>query len=224
MNTTPQLQGYELDQRLLEHPLAEIWRGRSLTGMEVVALILSEQGAADAQVRDRLTQASRTAALEPGQQQTPLWAANLTADRPYAVTQLVPGQSGAERLLDPLDGFLGNDEESLAAVRSQLKQYGALPAPNIPESQQPHELSSVLEAWVAESTGVSERWRPSRKGWWPKLAAAAVVLAVFCVLYSVGSKLGTDEQRPPAPATAPLASPAPLPSPALQPGSPKPSR
>ncbi|MEU4390717.1 hypothetical protein AB0F51_08580, partial [Kribbella sp. NPDC023855] len=132
MNSTPQLPGYELDQRLLEHPLAEIWRGRSFTGMEVVALVLSESAAADGEVRERLSRASRTAALEPGQQQTPLWAANLTAARPYAVTQLVRGQSGAERLLDPLDGLVGNDEESLGSVRSQLAQYGALPIPELP--------------------------------------------------------------------------------------------
>ena len=31
-------------------------------------------------------------------------------ERPYAITQLVPGQTGAERLLDPLDGLFGNDE------------------------------------------------------------------------------------------------------------------
>lgn len=129
MNSTPQLPGYELDRRLLEHPLAEIWRGRSFTGMEIVALVLSERGAGDAEVRGRLGRASRTAALEPGQEQAPLWAANLTADRPYAVTQLVAGLSGAERLLDPLDGLLGNDEESLEAVRSQLAVYGALPIP-----------------------------------------------------------------------------------------------
>ncbi|WP_433013555.1 hypothetical protein [Kribbella sp. CA-294648] len=132
MNSTPQLPGYELDQRLLEHPLAEIWRGRSFTGMEVVALVLSESGAADEEVRGRLGRASRTAALEPGEQQTPLWAANLTAARPYAVTQLVRGQSGAERLLDPLDGLVGNDEESLGSVRSQLAQYGALPIRELP--------------------------------------------------------------------------------------------
>lgn len=127
MTVTPQITGYQFDQRLLEHPLAEVWRGRSMTGMEVVALVLSEVGAADPQVRERLNRASRGAALSPGQQETPLWAANLTAARPYAITQLVPGQSGAERLFDPLDGLLGNDEESLNAVRQQLAQYGAEP-------------------------------------------------------------------------------------------------
>ncbi|ONI67535.1 hypothetical protein BWI15_30935 [Kribbella sp. ALI-6-A] len=129
MNSAPVISGYELGQRLLEHPLAEIWRGRSFTGMEVVVLVLSEAGAADPAVRERLGEASRTAALGPGREEVPLWAANLTATRPYAVTQLVPGQSGAERLIDPLDGLLGNDQESLAAVRNQLAQYGAAPIP-----------------------------------------------------------------------------------------------
>ncbi|MEV6412026.1 hypothetical protein [Kribbella sp. NPDC051718] len=223
MNPTPELNGYELDQRLLQHPLAEIWRGRSSTGMEIIALILSDQGAADAQVRDRLTGASPTAALEPRTQQTPLWAANLTADRPYAVTQLVPGQSGAERLLDPLDGLLGNDDESLDAVRSQLTQ--PLQAEPITKNQpvaksQPGELAQALETWVAESTGGKASWRPRGRGWWPKLIAVLAVLAVFCVLYSVGSSIGAKDQ-PPGPATAPLVSPNPLPSPALLPGKPK---
>jgi hypothetical protein len=127
VNSTPEITGYQLDQRLLQYPLAEIWRGRSFTGMEVVVLVLSETGATDPAIRERLDRASRTAALEPGRQETPLWAANLTASRPYAITQLVPGQSGAERLLDPLDGLLGNDTDSLNAVRSQLSQYGAAP-------------------------------------------------------------------------------------------------
>lgn len=134
MTSTPEIPGYQLDQRLLEHPLAEIWRGRSFTGMEIVALVLTESGAIDPQVRERLGRASRGAALEPEQQASPLWAANFTTPRPYAITQLLPGQSGAERLLDPLDGVLGNDEESLAAVRSQLAQYGAALPPADPAS------------------------------------------------------------------------------------------
>jgi hypothetical protein len=216
VNTTPLLPGYELDQRLLQHPLAEIWRGRSAKGIEIIALILSDQGAADAQVRDRLTKASRTAALEPKTEQTPLWAANLTTARPYAVTQLVPGQSGAERLLDPLDGLLGNDEESLDAVRSQLAQLQAQP---IPTSQQGG-LAQALETWAAQSTGVGASWTPSGRGWWPRVGAVLAVLVVFCVLYSVGSNIGAKDQ-PPGPATAPLVSPAPLPSPAIRPGAPK---
>ncbi|GAA0933443.1 hypothetical protein GCM10009554_18610 [Kribbella koreensis] len=235
MNPTPELAGYELDQRLLEHPLAEIWRGRSSTGMEIIALILSEQGAADAQVRDRLTKASRAAALEPHQHQTPLWAANLTTDRPYAVTQLVPGQSGAERLLDPLDGLLGNDDDSLDAVRSQLaQQYGLRP----PTAKKPDgggsptdragrlpdgggSLQEVLGAWVAQAAppGAGIVGRP--QGWWPKLLSALAVLVVFCALYSVGTKIGSQaKEQEPTPAV--LVSPAPLPSPGLLPATPKP--
>ena len=224
MNGTPQLQGYELDQRLLEHPLAEIWRGRSFTGMEVVALILSESGSANAEVRDRLSQASRTAALEPGQQQTPLWAANLTATRPYAVTQLVPGQSGAERLLDPLDGLLGNDEESLGAVRSQLAQYGAAPIPATfqPKDQQTEEPQNQQSEQRAEA--IAQTLGHSKLGIWGKPVAVLIVLAVFSILYSVGSKVGseTKEQRPAGPAPVAAVAPAPLPSPALLPGIVKP--
>lgn len=215
MNSTPQLPGYELGQRLLEHPLAEIWRGRSFTGMEVVALILSESGAADTEVRDRLGRVSRLAALEPGHEQTPLWAANLTASRPYAVTQLVPGQSGAERLLDPLDGLLGNDEESLSAVRNQLAQYGALP---IPVSQEPAPSPQTTQSAQTPPEG-------KRGGVWAGVASVVVVLVVFCVLYSVGTKVGseTKEQRPSGPAPGALVTPAPLPSPGLLPGIAKPS-
>ncbi|GAA3576500.1 hypothetical protein [Kribbella ginsengisoli] len=221
MNRTPELTGYELDQRLLEHPLAEIWRGRSSTGMEIIALILSEQGAADAQVRERLTRASRMAALEPHQHQTPLWAANLTTARPYAVTELVPGQSGAERLLDPLDGLLGNDDDSLDAVRSQLaQQYGPLP----PTGSLPGgagSLQEVLGAWVAQAAppGAVINVRP--RGWWARAIAVLAVLAVFCVLYSVGASIGGEaKDQPPAPGQ--LVSPAPLPSPGLLPATPKP--
>ncbi|GAA1603896.1 hypothetical protein GCM10009789_67390 [Kribbella sancticallisti] len=210
VNSTPQLQGYELDQRLLEHPLAEIWRGRSFTGMEVVALVLSESGAADPQVRDRLDQASRGAALEPGEQQTPLWAANLSADRPYAITQLIPGQSGAERLLDPLDGLLGNDEESLSAVRSQLAQYGAAPL-----NQAQQKPPSKVE--------VAREYR-HKLGRWTYLVAAIGVLIVFTALYSVGAAIGSSikDQRPAGPPIATAVSPSPLPSPGLLPGVPKP--
>ncbi len=131
----PQIAGYQLDQRLLEHPLAEMWRGRAFTGMEVVALVLSEAGVREQEVRERLVQAGRDAALEPGRAETPLWAANLSAARPYAITQLVPGQSGAERLLDPLDGLLGNDEESLRAVHELLSQYGGWRRPRFRSSR-----------------------------------------------------------------------------------------
>ncbi|GAB2664484.1 hypothetical protein [Kribbella swartbergensis] len=129
MTSTPQIPGYRFDHQLLTHPLAEVWRGRSFTGMEVVALVLSDAGARDAVVCDRLVKAGRDAALEPGQDDAPLWAANFSSDRPYAITQLIPGRSGAERLIDPLDGILGNDEDLLRTARSQLSQYGAAPPP-----------------------------------------------------------------------------------------------
>jgi hypothetical protein len=241
VNATPELRGYELDQRLLEHPLAEIWRGRASTGMEVIVLVLSERGAADGHVRDRLSRTSRAAALAPDQQQTPLWAANLTADRPYAVTQLVPGQSGAERLLDPLDGLLGNDEESLNAVRSQLAQYGALPIPTaevgggrgphetgegqpepVGSQAEPREAAVVGPAVGSMAVGEVASGGDRRSEGWARVVAVVVVLVVFCGLYSVGSRIRAGEQRRPAPATAPLVSPKPLPSPALRPGSPKP--
>jgi len=135
-NSTPEIPGYQFDQRLLQHPLAEIWHGRTFTGMEIVALVLSEAGARDATVRERLVRAGRGAALEPERLETPLWAANFSSDRPYAVTQLIPGQSGAERLIDSLDGVLGNDDESLQAVRAQLSRYGAMP-PSLPPSAGP---------------------------------------------------------------------------------------
>ncbi|WP_020391703.1 hypothetical protein [Kribbella catacumbae] len=228
MNSTPQLPGYKLDQRLLEHPLAEIWRGRSFTGMEVVALILSDSGAADEAVRERLVRASRTAALGPEEQQTPLWAANLTATRPYAVTQLVPGQSGAERLLDPLDGLLGNDEESLGAVRSQLAQYGAAPVPAAfnaqhvkpSDGQQGDEQSSHPPQHLAPSSTAR-----SALGRWTIPVVILAVLITFSALYSAGTKIGTatKEQRPTGPAPVAPVSPAPLPSPAILPGIPKPS-
>ena len=117
--STPEIPGYQLDQRLLQHPLAELWHGRTFTGMEIVALVLSEDGARDETVVERLTRASRDAALVPGQQETPLWAANFNSSRPYAITQLIPGQTGAERLIDPLDGIIGNDDVSLQAIRQQ---------------------------------------------------------------------------------------------------------
>jgi hypothetical protein len=242
VNPTPQINGFELDQRLFGHPLAEIWRGRSFTGMEVVALVLSEAGSADPQVRDRLDLASRGAALQPGYQETPLWAANLSTDRPYAITQLIPGQSGAERLLDPLDGLLGNDEESLAAVRSQLAQYGAAPLPPVdpaadvpsyaptPETADQPRLETADQPAAAapvnkpmhKPVNKIELARQVRRkiGRWTYLVVILIVLLVFTVLYSVGAAIGSAvKEQPPVegPAAAPV-SPGPLPSPALLPG------
>ncbi|MFG1628025.1 hypothetical protein [Kribbella sp. NPDC049227] len=232
MNSTPEISGYEFDQRLLRHPLAELWRGRSFTGMEVVALVLSEAGAKDAVVRDRLVRAGRDAALDPEQQETPLWAANFSATRPYAITQLIPGQSGAERLIDPLDGIVGNDEESLQAVRTQLSQYGAQPPPQPPSGN--GSLPSyapaprMAPAPQAGPAAVAPPTKPSkielarqyrRKiGGWIYLVVAVIVLIVFTVTYSVGAAIGSSvkDEKPDAEPQAAV-TPSPFPSTVLLP-------
>jgi hypothetical protein len=222
VNAAPQLPGYELDQRLLEHPLAEIWRGRSFTGLEIVALVLSDAGAADQEMRGRLDRTSRSAALEPELQETPLWDANFTAPRPYAITQLVPGQSGAERLLDPLDGVLGNDEESLDAVRSQLAQYGVAPLPpgELPRPQGSGDYTGPGPDKPGKFAIADEYHR--RFGGKIYLAIIVAVLIVFTVTYSIGGAIGSAVKDPqPAitqgPAPAPV-SPGLLPTPAVLPG------
>ncbi|WP_432943940.1 hypothetical protein ACQPXM_01520 [Kribbella sp. CA-253562] len=239
MNTAPVISGYELGQRLLEHPLAEIWRGRSFSGMEVVVLVLSEAGAADPAVRERLGEASRTAALGPGREEVPLWAANLTATRPYAVTQLVPGQSGAERLIDPLDGLLGNDEQSLAAVRNQLAQYGAAPIPAEGQSSvvagtpgQPGAASAAGQpsgqAAAAHASGAAGAHTPAQTPThpakpkpkpWLYLGAIVLVVAVFSITYSIGAAVrsATAKTDPVVPPPAPV-SPSPMPTGVLVPG------
>jgi hypothetical protein len=218
MNSTPEIPGYEFDQRLLRHPLAELWRGRSFTGMDVVALVLSQAGAKDAVVRDRLVQAGRDAALDPEQHESPLWAANFSATRPYAITQLIPGESGAERLIDPLDGILGNDEESLRAVRAQLSQYGAQPPSgnnSLPSYAPAPETGPATQA-VATPTQPSkiELARQYRRkiGGWIYLVIAVIVLIVFTVTYSVGAAIGSSvkDEKPdaaPQPAVSPSAFP-----------------
>jgi len=210
-NGVPDIPGYQFDQRLLQHPLAELWHGRNFTGMEVVALVLSESGARDATVRERLTRASRSAALEPGQLETPLWAANLTSARPYAITQLIPGQTGAERLIDPLDGILGNDDASLQAVRTQLSQYGAIP-PNLP----PADGTTMPPA--RSKIAVAREYR-RKMGAWIYLVAAFVVLLVFTVTYSVGAAVGSSVKHEDTTETAPAAavSPGAYPSPVMLP-------
>ncbi|GAA1160294.1 hypothetical protein GCM10009630_68070 [Kribbella jejuensis] len=162
-NGTPEIPGYQLDQRILQHPLAELWHGRSFTGMEVVALILSDDGARNQTVVDRLAGASREAALSPGRQQTPLWAANFSSGRPYAITQLIPGETGAERLIDPLDGILGNDEDSLRAVRDQLSRFGAV-APTLPgAAPQPEQsIPSYVDHPTAPNPTPPRGTRPPR--------------------------------------------------------------
>ncbi|TCO47875.1 hypothetical protein EV646_105434 [Kribbella antiqua] len=247
MNSTPQIAGYQLDQQLLKHPLAELWHGRNFTGMEVVALVLSEAGSRDAVVRDRLVQAGRGAALEPGQQETPLWAANFSADRPYAITQLIPGQSGAERLLDPLDGIIGNDDHALQTIRARLSQYGAVPpsmpsyvdengAPIVPaedETGAPADPSNDDQRDFPSYTGDAPTAQPEQKpsklavareyrqkiGAWAYLVVALIVLFTFSVTYSIGSGIASAVKDEPAEAAPPAAvSPSPLPSPVLLPG------
>ena len=234
-NSTPEIPGYQFDQRLLQHPLAELWHGRTFTGMEIVALVLSDAGARNATVRDRLVRAGRGAALEPGRFETPLWAANFSSDRPYAVTQLIPGQSGAERLIDPLDGVPGNDDESLQAVRAQLSQYGAMP-PSLPpaantaipsyadhpqtapESGQGPAPSADPQQATQSKIEVAREY--SRKiGGWIYAVAAVIVLIVFTVTYSVGAAIGSSVKDDPTKAAAPPAavSPAAYPSPVLLP-------
>ncbi|TDD14883.1 hypothetical protein E1218_32340 [Kribbella turkmenica] len=234
MNSSPQIPGYQFDHRLLTHPLAELWRGRSFTGMAVVALVLSDAGARDEVVRDRLVRAGRGAALEPGQQETPLWAANFTAGRPYAITQLVSGQTGAERLIDPLDGILGNDEDALQAVRSELSQYGARPPEDSEFPSYAEPKSTTEQPQPTHPTAVQQPptqvARPQRSkvalareyrhkiGGWIYVVSTLGVLVVFSVTYSIGSAIGSSVKDEPAEAVPAAVSPPPFPSPALLPG------
>jgi hypothetical protein len=240
VNSTPQIPGYQFDRQLLRHPLAELWRGRSFTGMEVVALVLSDAGSRDAVVRDRLVQVGRGAALQPGQQETPLWAANFSSDRPYAITQLVPGQSGAERLIDPLDGILGNDEEALQTVRSQLSQYGAMPPAAVPpggdtafpsyadqpqgQPEDQEQGQSQTGPQQPQSTDAPESKvaiARDKIGGWIYLAVVLGVLFVFSVTYSVGSAIGSAVKDEPGEAVPAAVRPSPFPSPVLLPGVPR---
>jgi hypothetical protein len=229
MSSAPEISGYQFDRRLLAHPLAELWRGRSFVGMEVVALVLSEAGSRDEVVRGRLAQVGRDAALEPGQQETPLWAANFSSARPYAITQLIPGQSGAERLIDPLDGLLGNDEESLRSVRAQLSRYGAMPptpAPvedtAFPSYADPPQAAAPEAAKAQQSKIEIARQYKHQIGGWIYLVVAVVVLIVFTITYSVGTAIGSAVKDEPTEAAPPAAvSPSPFPSPVLLPGIPR---
>jgi hypothetical protein len=221
-NSTPEIPGYQFDQRLLQHPLAELWHGRSFTGMEIVALVLSEAGARDTTVRDRLVAAGRDAALEPARLETPLWAANFSSDRPYAVTQLIPGESGAERLIDPLDGVVGNDDESLQAVRAQLSQYGARPPAAdeaIPSYADRPQATPEPERHL--TIEVAREYK-RKIGGWIYAVVAFVVLLVFTVAYSIGAAVGsavkTDKpiEAAPQPAVSPSAYPEPVLLPVIQ--------
>ncbi|GAA1711079.1 hypothetical protein GCM10009745_68940 [Kribbella yunnanensis] len=218
----PEIAGYQFEQLLLEHPLAEVWRGRAFTGMEVVALVLTAE---DQVVQERLVQAAREAALEPGRADTPLWAANFSAARPYAITQLVPGQSGAERLIDPLDGVMGNDDASLQAVRSLLSQYGGVAPAAVPGVAGVHGVPGV-PANEGAPTGADERGAlggvVARLGGWVYAVAVLVVLIVFTVVYSAGATVGSAVKEVPDAAPPPAAvSPGALPSTVLLPGLPK---
>ncbi|TDW97669.1 hypothetical protein [Kribbella sp. VKM Ac-2566] len=221
-NSTPEIPGYQFDQRILLHPLAELWHGRTFTGTDVIALVLSEEGARNPTVVDRLTKASRDAALEPGRQETPLWAANFTSSRPYAITQLTYGETGAERLVDPLDGVLGNDDESLQAVRNQLVGYGATPPilppgdtasqGSIPSYVDRPEEEQVAEAQPQSKIDVARQYR-RKIGPWIYAVVAVVVLIVFSIAYSIGTAIGgsvkeepTEAAPPPAVSPEPIAS------------------
>ncbi|TCC12013.1 hypothetical protein [Kribbella soli] len=231
-NSTPEIPGYQFDQRILLHPLAELWHGRTFTGTDVIALVLSEEGAQNPTVVDRLTRASRDAALEPGQQETPLWAANFTSGRPYAITQLVHGETGAERLVDPLDGVLGNDDESLQAVRNQLVGYGATP-PILPPGDtasrgsipsyvdRPEQTATpqeqVQEQQPQSKIDVARQYR-RKIGAWIYAVVAVVVLIVFSIAYSIGTAIGGSVKKDPAEAAPPPAvSPEPIASSVLIP-------
>lgn len=229
MNTAPRIPGYEFGQRLLLHPLAEIWRGRSGTGLEVVAIVLSEAGADDPQIRQRLDQASRSATSES--LDAPLWAANFAGDRPYAITQLIPGQSGAERLLDPLDGVIGNDQASVDEVRRQLQHFGTAPVPHPPgpSSYQPGQYDVPGEAsstapgpgQFAVQESEAEQALLNRRRTWKFYAAMAVTyLMLFSITYSVGAAFNKKDDAS-AGATTPVppaVSPSALPTSVVLPG------
>jgi hypothetical protein len=109
-----------------------------------------------------------------------------------------------------------------------LAQYGALPVPTTqePSGRGEPDMQEVLRAWATQTAPLgasSPRAGKDKQGWVPRLISVLAVLVVFSVFYSVGSKIGARDQRPPEPTTAPLVSPAPLPSPALLPGKPKPA-
>lgn len=220
-DSAPEIPGYQLDQRILLHPLAELWHGRTFTGMEVIALVLTDDGARNQIVVDRLAGASRDAALVPGQQETSLWAANFTAVRPYAITQLVHGQTGAERLVDPLDGIVGNDEDALNAVRDQLSRYGATP-PTVPPGDipQPNSIPSYVDRPAAQprqhqaqpsKIEIARQYR-HKIGAWVYAVVAVAVLIVFSVAYSIGTAIGGAVKHDPA-----VADPAPAVSPEAYP-------
>ena len=236
--STPQIAGYRFGEQLLDHPLATVWRGQAVDGREVVALVLTDAGAADRTVRERLADASRNAALRPGAQEAPLWAANLNTEHPYAITQLAPGLSGAERLLDPLDGVIGNDRSAIAEVRARLEAAPIVPPPpgtaaTIPtyadqhgpqqHPQPPTELHGPQQEQQPPGTTGGT---PTSVGW--KLWTIPVIVPViaFAAAYSIGatvnSSMADDEPTQPRQPVPAAVQPSPLPTnPVLLPGIPK---
>jgi hypothetical protein len=127
--------GYVLDDRVYDGPLGEIWLGQASTGMAVAVLILTDAGAADPEVRRRFAAAGRS---------VPLWAASFSADRPYQIVRLVPGQTGAIALLDPLLAVIGHtDELTTADLRRRLLVSSA---PRQPLAPDPRTLDSAEAA------------------------------------------------------------------------------
>jgi len=234
VSTTPEIPGYSFSEQLLDHELAGVWRGASVTGMEVVALVLSEAGAADPQVRDRLAQASRNAALQPGRTDAPLWAANLTATLPYAITQLVPGYSGAERLLDPLDGVFGNDQGAINEVRRRLDASAPPAVPTYAQAglptytDHPRDSGRTFPApggqpGTSAGAGLPVVAAPKGGKYWAVMLA--VPLFGFLVTYQIGAAVNSASAEPePSSPKQPVpdaVQPEPLPTKVLLPGIPK---
>ena len=119
--------------------------------------------------------------------ESPLWAANLNAARPYAITQLAPGYAGAERLLDPLDGVIGNDRSAIEEVRRRLDGGGAQ-ASSPATTETPHPDARAKATAVGK---VVER--AGRRLW---AATILIPLIVFVVAYSAGAAINSAAARP----------------------------
>lgn len=232
MTGAPQIAGYRFGEQLLDHRLATVWRGQAVGGQEVVALVLTDAGAADPAVRERLAGASRAAAMQPAEGEAPLWAANLNTESPYAITQLAPGLSGAERLLDPLDGVIGNDRSAIAEVRARLEATPITPPLNGPAAGIPTygenspaygELQQGQQATPQQGT---DGGAPTSVGWKLWTIPVVVPLIAFVATYSIGASVNSamaddepTEPRRPVPAAV---QPSPLPTRSvLLPGLPK---
>jgi hypothetical protein len=89
--------------RLVQRYLAaEVYAGLEQNGTEVIVVLLSPLGAADQAVRTAFANAVTNSpyAIVPGR--TPLCAADLNAERPWAASHRYPGQTGAEWLMEYL--------------------------------------------------------------------------------------------------------------------------